>query len=149
MTHEDNTHPVLDQALRFGRGLRDPLFLALVALGAVAFALPRPHAGITVGALLFKAAVEETVFRLGVQDTLAHVLPAGKHLPLSSANVAAAVLFAALHLIAHPPLWAALTFAPSIAFGLTWDRHRSLPLCILLHFIYNILYFHRPFSVPT
>jgi hypothetical protein len=25
-----------------------------------------------------------------------------------------------------------------------WDRHRSLPLCVLLHFVYNALYFHRP-----
>jgi membrane protease YdiL (CAAX protease family) len=140
--------PSLRQSLRaeprrFLAGLADPVFLGLAALGLAAWLLPRPAAALSPGVLLLKAGIEEAVFRAGLQETVARVLPARRG-PLTLANLLASAAFALAHLAGHPPLWAGLVFVPSLGFGLAWDRHRSLLLCILLHFLYNFLLFHRP-----
>lgn len=124
-------------------GLADPAFLGLAGLGLVAWLLPRPAAVLSPGVLLLKAGIEEAVFRAGLQQALSRLLPARLG-PLTLANLLASAAFALAHLAGHPPLWAGLVFLPSLAFGLAWDRHRSLLLCTLLHFLYNALLFFRP-----
>ena len=145
----DQSPPVLralrGEISRFRAGLADPAFLALSVLGLAAWLLPRPGYLLSPGMLLFKAAVEEAAFRAGLQDILDSALPAKPRMgPLSLANLLASAAFALAHLFGHPPLWAGLVFLPSLAFGLLWDRRRSLLLCILLHFLYNFLLFYRP-----
>ncbi|MEW5774437.1 MAG: JDVT-CTERM system glutamic-type intramembrane protease [Thermodesulfobacteriota bacterium] len=124
-------------------GLADPAFLGLACLGLTAWLLPRPAAALSPGILLLKAGIEEAVFRAGLQEALARFLPARLG-PLTLANLLASAAFALVHLASHPPLWAGLVFLPSLCFGLAWDRHRSLLLCALLHFLYNFLLFYRP-----
>ena len=136
---------VRDELRRFAAGLADPAFLGLAALGLAAWLLPRPAFHLSPGLLLLKAAVEEAAFRAGLQDILASVLPARPERgPLTRANLLASAAFSLAHLVSHPPLWAGLAFFPSLCFGFLWDRNRSLLLCILLHFLYNILLFFRP-----
>jgi uncharacterized protein len=124
-------------------GARDPVLWVLAALGLAAWLLPRPAFSLGAGLLLLKALAEEAAFRFGVQESIARRWPARRG-PLSGANLAASALFALAHLAAHPPLWAAAAFFPSLAFGLAWERRRSLALCALLHFWYNWLLFARP-----
>ncbi len=128
---------------RLRTGLADPVVLGLAVLGLAAWLLPRPVAALSPGLLLLKAGIEETVFRAVLQESLARRLP-HRLGPLTLANLLASAAFALLHLASHPPLWAGLVFFPSLAFGLAWDRHRSLVLCTLLHFLYNALLFYRP-----
>jgi hypothetical protein len=135
---------VRDEWRRFLAGLTDPAFLGLAALGLIAWLLPRPAFHLTPGLLLLKAAVEETAFRAGLQDILASVLHTRQGLAsITRANLLTSVMFSLVHLGSHPPLWAGLVFFPSLGFGLLWDRNRSLLLCILLHFLYNLLLFYR------
>lgn len=130
---------------RFLAGLADPVFLGLAAMGFTAWLLPRPSLVLSPGVLLLKAGIEEAAFRAGLQQLLAELLPERVRLgPLGQANLLAAAAFALAHLVSHPPLWAGLVFLPALGFGLIWDRHRSLPLCALLHFLYNFLLFARP-----
>ncbi len=85
--------------------------------------------------------LEEFIFRGGVQQLLRDVLGARGVGPMSAANLLTSVLFAALHFIHHPPLWAALTFFPSLVFGYFMDRDRRLRLPMLLHVFYNLGYY--------
>ncbi|MGQ7847997.1 JDVT-CTERM system glutamic-type intramembrane protease MrtJ [Granulosicoccus sp. 3-233] len=82
--------------------------------------------------------LEEIVFRGGVQDWL-QGRRALRHRwgPLSLANVLTSLLFASVHLLRQPPLWAALTFLPSLIFGWAKERHETLLSPIVLHMSYN------------
>lgn len=60
---------------------------------------------------------------------------------ISAANLATSAVFALCHLWRHPPLWAALTFFPSLVFGFFRDRHQSVMPPIVLHMTYNAGYF--------
>jgi membrane protease YdiL (CAAX protease family) len=62
-------------------------------------------------------------------------------LGLTWANLAATVLFTALHFAGHPPLWAVSVAAPSLIFGHLRDRHASVLPAVLLHVFYNAGYF--------
>lgn len=81
--------------------------------------------------------LEEIVFR-GLVQELAHDYISSRFFgSISVANLLTSVLFAGLHLLSQPPLWAALVFFPSLVFGFFKDRHRSLLAPILLHVFYN------------
>lgn len=84
--------------------------------------------------------LEEIVFRAGLQDAIAARWTrawAG----LTAANLATALLFAALHLWRHPPLWAAATALPALVFGAAYERHgRRLAAPVGLHALYNAAY---------
>lgn len=56
---------------------------------------------------------------------------------ISLANLLTSLVFAAVHLLRQPPLWAALIFLPSLVFGWARDRHETLLSPILLHVCYN------------
>jgi uncharacterized protein len=131
---------------------RDPWFIAAV-LAALALwlslalitppgRLARPTLAIIVSLTLWQPLVEEFVFRGVLQPRLAETAFGAKRwLGLSGANLIASFAFSALHVIHHPPLWAAATFIPSLVFGFFRDRHRNLYPPLLLHIYYNSGYF--------
>ena len=60
---------------------------------------------------------------------------------ISGANVVTSLVFALCHLWRHAPLWAGLTFFPSLIFGFFRDRTGSVIPPIILHVFYNAGYF--------
>jgi len=84
--------------------------------------------------------LEEFVFRGGIQPAIGARLSGGLG-PLSWANALTSIMFCALHLIYHPPVWAAAVFAPSLVFGYFRERHGGLASPIALHVFYNAGYF--------
>jgi len=62
-------------------------------------------------------------------------------LHLSSANIFTSIIFSASHLLNHSPLWALSTMIPSLIFGYSLDRHKTLLAPIALHGSYNLGYF--------
>jgi len=82
--------------------------------------------------------LEEIVFRGGIQSALVCWPPlARRWYGISLANLITSVLFAAMHLFAQPPLWAALVFFPSLVFGWARDRYNAVVPSVLLHSVYN------------
>lgn len=133
---------------QFSRGLVagiSPRFYAALLLGFGAWLLPKPGITPSVSFLFLAALVEEVVFRLLLQGEMHRLLRRAYPLPgLSLANAATSGIFAAIHLLNHPPLWALSVFFPSLVFGWAMDRYRSVLPPILLHLCYNLLYFYRP-----
>ena len=82
--------------------------------------------------------LEEYVFRGGLQAFLFERPPLQRAIAgISAANVITSALFAAVHLINQPPLWAALVFFPSLVFGWMRDRYGHIYASVLLHCFYN------------
>jgi hypothetical protein len=79
--------------------------------------------------------------RAPLQDLAHRHLKAWHIGPLTHANLLTSLVFTALHFIAHPPLWAAAVFLPSLLFGFFKDRSGTLAAPILLHVFYNSGYF--------
>ena len=129
----------------FGVGaLVSPRFLLALLLGPGAWLLPEPSLGPALSVLSLSGLVEEIVFRLLLQGELHRLLRGGFLLPgVSRANISASAVFAALHLVHHPPLWALSVFFPSLIFGWAMDRYNSVLPPVLLHICYNLFYFYR------
>lgn len=82
--------------------------------------------------------LEEIVFRGGIQSALMTKSFFSKSwFGVSVANIVTSIIFAAMHFISQPPLWAALVFIPSIVFGWARDRYITIIPCIILHAVYN------------
>lgn len=90
--------------------------------------------------VLVYPAVEEWLFRGELQPLIARWRSRCWG-PLTLANVLTSVVFAALHLLFHPPLWAASVFLPSLVFGYFRERSGGLAAPIVLHATYNAAYF--------
>jgi len=84
--------------------------------------------------------VEELVFRGVIQGWLLTRINRSWR-GVSLANLLTSVLFVALHLWQHPPLWAFAVFVPSLIFGFFRDRYQSVIPAIILHSFYNLGYF--------
>ena len=86
--------------------------------------------------------LEEVVFRGILQGWLSqwHRMRTGWR-GFTAANGATALLFAAVHLVYHPPLWAAGVLIPALVFGFFRDRYASIWPGTLLHVFYNGGYF--------
>jgi len=89
--------------------------------------------------VLWAPIIEELAFRGVVQGWLAHT-PVGqkRFAGLSFANLIAALLFTAWHLVYRTDLMAWLVFLPALVFGYFRDRHDSLLPCVILHATYNL-----------
>jgi hypothetical protein len=83
---------------------------------------------------------EEVFFRGVIQPLLGNKLPANNR-TISTANIITSLLFSAAHLINHSPLWALATFIPSLIYGYTMERYKTLYGPIILHCFYNAGYF--------
>ncbi|MFK8079962.1 MAG: JDVT-CTERM system glutamic-type intramembrane protease [Granulosicoccus sp.] len=88
-------------------------------------------------ALLYPV-LEEIVFRGGLQTALfSRAVLRRSLMEISLANIVTSVIFAAMHTINQPPLWAALVFFPSLVFGWARDRYLGIQASIVLHIVYN------------
>lgn len=133
-------------------GWRDPVFVVALAAGPAAALVLAALPGLVLApglhyplpalalAILVYPPLEEWVFRGELQPALARRLPARLG-PLSAANGLTSLAFAALHLLAHPPAWAAAVFLPSLVFGFMRERSGGLAQPITLHLTYNASYF--------
>lgn len=95
--------------------------------------------GLSVLALLVVAypILEEIVFRGLIQPALATPTRGLRIGPLTLANGLTSILFAAMHLLNHPPLHAALVLLPSLVFGVFRDRSASVLPGMFLHVTWN------------
>lgn len=84
--------------------------------------------------------LEEIVFRGLLQPAIA-VRLSGRWRSLTVANLLTSLLFAGLHLFFKTPVWALLTFFPSLVFGYFRERHAGIGSPVLLHIWYNLGYF--------
>lgn len=97
-------------------------------------------------ALLAAAALEEIIFRAGLQETLLRHASRSRLLRkhaagVSLSNLSSAVLFAVAHGVLRPWLLAAAVFPPALLLGWLYERHRKLWPCIALHAVMNGLWF--------
>lgn len=133
----------------FQKTVTDPLFLVALLLGTVTWFIlylilqPDSDWKWPFNAPLFfilpvfiYPVVEEIIFRGYLQPFLATRF-ASRYGPLTQANVLTSLLFAGMHLLNQPPVWALLVFFPSLVFGYFKDRHNNLLAPILLHGFYN------------
>jgi membrane protease YdiL (CAAX protease family) len=88
--------------------------------------------------ILWAPVVEELAFRGVVQGWLSGTSWSKRAVAgLSWANLIAAFLFTAWHLVYRTDLMAWLVFIPALVFGYFRDRHGSLVPCVILHGAYN------------
>lgn len=128
------------------RSFTDPLFYIFLTLGLVAWFIPQPGDRLPIDWLLGKAGIEELFFRFILQEMLERLLQRRKLIGgLSQANALSSLAFSCMHLFRQPLLWAALTFFPSLLFGVAWSRYRSILSTTLIHFSYNMALFYRVF----
>jgi len=83
---------------------------------------------------------EEIIFRGILQPCIAKKWT-NTVFTLSVANLITSCIFTLLHLFTHPTLWALATFIPSLIFGYSQERHKTVLAPILLHISYNGGYF--------
>jgi membrane protease YdiL (CAAX protease family) len=140
----------MDAALP-ARLARDPAFAAALAAGpvvwiaaALAFGVQPNPAWVLSDPLRYASlalawpVLEEWLFRGVIQPAVARTdWGAREAWGVTTANVATSVLFAAAHLLSHPPGWAAAAFLPSLVFGCFRDRYGSFAPSAALHVFYN------------
>ena len=92
--------------------------------------------------IIWQPLVEEVLFRGIIQGQFSK-RDWGRRswLSISGANVAASVLFAAIHLINSTPLFALSVIAPSLVFGYFRDYCNSVYPSIIIHSTYNAMVF--------
>lgn len=84
--------------------------------------------------------VEEIFFRGIVQSWIA--LRVKKKLSfLSYSNILTSIIFSLMHLFNHAPIWAIASFVPSLVFGYSQERYKTLQAPVILHSYYNFGYF--------
>ncbi len=92
--------------------------------------------------ILVYPVIEEWFFRGTLQPALtAYPRLKKKWKALTLANVLTSVAFASLHLISQSPLWAILVFFPSLVFGWSMERYKTLFAPVVLHVFYNAGFF--------
>lgn len=110
--------------------------------GLDSFVWPLQQPGRFFGLVLLWPVMEEIVFRGALQPRLTGSRWGGLRLVgVTAGNGVTSLLFAAAHLFAHPPLWAALVVLPSLLFGYFRDRHDCLLPPVFLHIAYNLGYY--------
>jgi membrane protease YdiL (CAAX protease family) len=92
--------------------------------------------------VLLYPVIEEWLFRGQLQPRLLRTCFGRRvRLCISGANLLTSLLFAMMHLVTHPPLWALAVIVPSLIFGLFRERYGSILPGVLLHCSYNLAYF--------
>ena len=86
--------------------------------------------------------IEELTFRGVIQEYINQKTKQWKlFLGISIANLLTSILFVLMHFVHHDPIWAILTFFPSLVFGYFKERYDHIAPSILLHMFYNLCYF--------
>lgn len=92
--------------------------------------------------IVWQPVLEEAVFRGLLQgELLRRSWGRWQWRGVSAANLLSSLAFAAVHVVHHPPLWAASVFVPSLVFGWLRERHRGLGAPIALHVLFNAEFF--------
>ncbi|HSV81928.1 MAG TPA: JDVT-CTERM system glutamic-type intramembrane protease [Ramlibacter sp.] len=117
--------------------------VALALWGASSYAgwaLPTPLRDVhmLLWMCLLAPMIEELAFRGVLQDVMGAMRAWSG--PLSFANVATSVAFAAVHVPSHGPVLAAAVFLPSLVFGRLKELSPSLLPAMALHGWYNACY---------
>ena len=60
---------------------------------------------------------------------------------INSANIVTSMIFSLMHLYSHNLLWSVLVFFPSIVFGWSITRYKTLLAPMILHVFYNAGYY--------
>ena len=91
--------------------------------------------------LLLYPLLEEWVFRGILQgELLKRKWGKRRSIGISNANLVTSIVFAGLHFINQPPLWALAVLVPSLVMGHFRERHDSLLTPMLLHPFFNLTY---------
>ncbi|WP_018881442.1 JDVT-CTERM system glutamic-type intramembrane protease [Thioalkalivibrio sp. ALE30] len=91
--------------------------------------------------LLLYPVVEEWLFRGLLQgELLRRPRFRERHLGVTRANLLTSAVFASLHLVHQPPLWALSILVPSLALGHFRERYGNLRWPIALHILFNGVY---------
>lgn len=114
------------------------LGLALAA-GGMAGPASAPSIGVWLMVVLVYPVLEELAFRGALQGWFERYL-SGNFGPVTHANFLTSALFAFCHWCLIPQLSALLVFLPSLAFGWTRDRHRTVSGSIFLHTTWNLFF---------
>lgn len=114
-----------------------PVALAAAAAG---FAMKVGDVPRNVAAIVVWSVAEEIVFRGWLQPRLAHAF--GAHWPrgpLTAANAATSVVFAALHVWRHSAWLALAVFPVSLVYGAARERSGRIAPSAALHVYFNLL----------
>ncbi len=111
------------------------VLLAAAALSSASAASAAPS--LVVMLLLVAPLLEETVFRVGLQDALMRSRHA---LSPTAAALALALVVALVHVWARQDLLALGVVVPAAAIGLLYNRWRRLRWCVLAHAAMNALW---------
>ena len=136
------------------RVLQDPLWWLVTAGGSSiallfwwlvpvdsAGALPR-SGWLWLGVIVWQPLIEELLFRGLIQGQLLHNTWGRKtSFGISAANLLTSLLFVALHLLHHVPLWAIAVLPPSLIFGWLRERHKNTWSPFVTHAVYNLAFF--------
>jgi len=86
--------------------------------------------------------IEELTFRGLIQEVISQRTKQQRlFLNISIANLFTSILFVLMHFIYHEPIWAILTFFPSLVFGYFKEKYSKMAPSIILHMFYNLCYF--------
>jgi len=92
--------------------------------------------------ILVYPCIEEWFFRGTLQPWLrSYALLVHERFAISGANLVASISFAILHLLQHAPIWVVLVFFPSLIFGWSMERFKTLWAPVSLHVFYNAGFF--------
>lgn len=84
--------------------------------------------------------LETLVFQGGLQEAIARRWNARFHM-LTAANLLTAIVFASMHLLRHPSMWALATLPPALVFGFLYEHcDRRLAPTICTHTVYNFCF---------
>lgn len=137
-----NRSPVFDPVLWLALTAVLPAIAALAASTALIWQPHWPGLRVVLMGVVAAPVLEEIVFRGGLQEWLIGRTSdrSASGLQVSVANLVASAVFAAMHLLHHPPLWAGAMFVPSLIFGVLYERQRRLWPPMLVHALYNAAY---------
>ena len=92
--------------------------------------------------IFFYPIIEELTFRGVIQEYINQKTKQWKlFLGISIANLLTSILFVLMHFVHHDPIWAILTFFPSLVFGYFKEKYILIAPSIVLHMFYNLCYF--------
>lgn len=129
---------------------KDNRFYLLVALGFISVLLPghsliEPRQldfNLFMNVILIAPVMEELIFRKIGYSVFSKGFFNTKVLEIITfRNIILSLMFCVFHLFNHDTVLALLTFFPSLVFGLCFERYKILLPSILIHAIYNFIYY--------